>query len=60
MSAFTRELIESVISGDSKITGAFLQRLITKMGEQMALDFTQQAALQAGKQAKAAKRRAKG
>lgn len=59
MRAFTRELIEAVVSGDQKKLSEFLARLMTKMGEQLALDFTAQVAAKSKKQAKAVKRRAK-
>jgi hypothetical protein len=55
---FTREMIESICSGDPARVSGFLQALMTKIGaHQYRLAFDQAATQEAEKQAKKAKRK---
>lgn len=49
-SAFLREMVGAVISGEPKKTGDFLSKLMVKMGEQLAFEFAQKATIHAGQQ----------
>jgi protein required for attachment to host cells len=49
-SAFLREMVGAVISGEPKKTGDFLSKLMVKMGEQLAFEFAQKATKHAGQQ----------
>lgn len=42
-SAFLREMVGAICSNDQKRMGEFFARLVTKMGEQLALDFAEKA-----------------
>jgi hypothetical protein len=54
--AFIAQLVGAMCSGDAKRISEFNTRLMTKMGEQLALDFVEKATKDAKKRAKEAKR----
>jgi hypothetical protein len=55
--AFCAEMVSVMCSGDAKRISEFNTRLLTKMGEQLALDFVEKATKDAKKRALQAKRR---
>lgn len=56
---FVAEMVGVMCSGDAKRIAEFNTRLMTKMGEQLALDFVQKAEQQAKKAKKGARKHAR-
>jgi hypothetical protein len=54
---FIAEMVGSICSGDPKRISGFNTKLLMKVGEQLAFDYTQKATLQAEKHARKVKRR---
>ena len=57
---FIAEMVGAMCSGDARRVSAFNTKLMTKMGEQLALDFIGKAEKQAEQRAQKAKKPAKG